>query len=60
MANKLMRNTNNGIIFGVCAGFAEYFNIDPMIIRLLTVFLSLFCWIVPVVYIILGIVLNDK
>ena len=29
------------MICGVCAGIAEYFNIDPTIVRLITVILSL-------------------
>ena len=32
---KLKRNSREGIIAGVCEGLGEYFNIDPIIIRLL-------------------------
>ena len=35
---KLHRNKNDGKIAGVCSGFGDYFNIDPVIIRL--IFLS--------------------
>jgi len=35
---KLHRNKNNGKIAGVCSGIGDYFNIDPVIIRL--IFLS--------------------
>ena len=35
MEKKLYRNTNNRIIAGVCAGLAEYINIDPTIVRLI-------------------------
>ena len=31
--NKLYRDTSNGIIAGVCSGIAEYFKIDPIIVR---------------------------
>lgn len=34
---KLYRSSNNYIIGGVCGGLAEYFNIDPTIIRLIAV-----------------------
>jgi|TARA_Y100000310_G_C20616942_1_gene781136 phage shock protein C len=32
---QLYRNTREGKIAGVCAGIGEYFNIDPVIIRLI-------------------------
>lgn len=38
---KLMRSRNNKIIAGVCGGFAEYFNIDPTIIRIVWFILAL-------------------
>lgn len=41
MHNKLYRSTNR-VIAGVCAGIAEYFNIDPTIIRLIWVAAVLF------------------
>ena len=28
-------NEKNSVIGGVCAGFADYFNIDPVIVRVL-------------------------
>ncbi len=31
---KVYRSRSNRMIAGVCGGFAEYFNIDPTIIRL--------------------------
>jgi phage shock protein C len=38
---RLYRSKNNRFIAGVCGGIAEYSNIDPTIIRLLWLFLSL-------------------
>ena len=35
---KLYRNTSDGKIAGVCSGIGDYFEIDPVIIRL--IFLS--------------------
>ena len=32
---KLYRNTSDGKIAGICAGIGDYFEIDPVIIRLL-------------------------
>ena len=35
MDKKLYRNTQSKMIAGVCAGLAEYINIDPTIIRVI-------------------------
>ena len=41
MENKrIYRSSTNNMICGVCGGIGEYFNIDPVIIRLLMV---IFC-----------------
>ena len=34
---RLTRSTTNKVIGGVCGGFAQYFGIDPMIVRLLAI-----------------------
>ncbi|MBA3239539.1 MAG: PspC domain-containing protein [Parachlamydiaceae bacterium] len=36
MYKKLYRSRKNYVIAGVCGGLAEYFNIDPIIMRLFT------------------------
>jgi len=41
MNKKLYRSTSNRKICGVCGGFAEYFGIDPTIIRLIWAVLAL-------------------
>ena len=41
MAKKLYRSRKNRIIAGICGGQAEYFNIDPIIVRLITLILVL-------------------
>jgi phage shock protein C len=38
---KLYRSSDR-IVAGVCGGIAEYFDLDPTLIRVLYVFLSLF------------------
>ncbi len=38
---RLYRSNNNKMICGVCGGVAEYINIDPTIVRLLWVAISL-------------------
>jgi phage shock protein PspC (stress-responsive transcriptional regulator) len=37
---KIYRSRDNRIIAGVCGGLGEYFNIDPVIIRLIWIFAS--------------------
>ncbi|MBN2095441.1 MAG: PspC domain-containing protein [Candidatus Aenigmarchaeota archaeon] len=38
---RLYRSGNERILFGVCGGIAEYLDVDPVIIRLLLVLLTL-------------------
>ena len=37
---KLYRKKNNRMLLGVCAGIADYFEIDPTIVRILWVLFS--------------------
>lgn len=37
---KLFRDSKNGQIFGVCQGLGEYFNVDPVWLRLLFIILT--------------------
>lgn len=39
---KLYRSRTNRMLGGVCAGFAEYFNIDPTLVRVIAVILFFF------------------
>ena len=38
---RLYKSRNNKMICGVCAGIADYFNIDPSIVRVLWAVLAL-------------------
>ncbi len=38
---KLVRNTDEGMFLGVAAGIANFFNIDPVIVRLIFVLMAL-------------------
>ena len=38
---RLYKSRNNKMICGVCAGIADYFNIDPSIVRVLCAVLAL-------------------
>ena len=39
MQNKRLYKSDNKMICGVCSGVAEYFDIDPTLVRLIVVFL---------------------
>jgi phage shock protein C len=41
MQKRLYRSTKNVMVSGVCGGIAEFFGIDPSIIRILWVLLTL-------------------
>ena len=42
MENKKLKKSADSKLFGVCGGIAEYLDIDPSIVRIGTVVLSLF------------------
>ena len=42
MQKKLYRSSTNKVLGGVLAGIGEYFEIDPTVIRVLYVILSIF------------------
>jgi phage shock protein C len=44
---RLYRLRDDKKIAGVCAGIAEYFDVDPTIVRLITVVLTLITGIFP-------------
>jgi phage shock protein C len=37
MNRKFYRSRTNRVLWGVCGGLAEYFNIDPTIVRIIAV-----------------------
>ena len=39
---KLYRSNNNKVFFGVIGGIGEYFDLDPVILRLLWVLITFF------------------
>lgn len=58
---KLYRSSNR-ILAGVCGGIAEYFDIDPTVIRVIYLILSLFSVAFPglLLYIILAILIPNS
>ncbi|OGM10416.1 hypothetical protein A2Z67_02945 [Candidatus Woesebacteria bacterium RBG_13_36_22] len=54
---RLLRPQSNKVLAGVCAGIANYFNIDPIVVRVIWIFLLIpgglpglipyiLCWII--------------
>jgi phage shock protein C len=58
---KKLYKSHKKMICGVCAGIAEYFNIDPTIVRLISVVLSLgSIGLGIVIYIIAAVIMPDE
>ncbi len=57
---KLQRSTSNKMIAGVCAGIANYFNLDPTIIRVLYVLMVFFAGFGILLYLILWLVIPSE
>ena len=58
---KLYRSTNNKMLSGVCAGFADFIGIDPTIVRVIYALVSFFTCGFPgvIVYIMLAIIIPE-
>ena len=41
MEKRMYKSDTNKVIFGTCGGIAEYFNIDPIVIRVIFIVLFL-------------------
>ena len=57
MEKKLYKSSKNKMIDGVCAGIAEYFNIDPTLVRIGLVLFSAMDGAGILAYIIMAIVM---
>lgn len=59
MERRLYRSQRNRVFLGVCGGLGEYFKIDPVIIRVIAVLLTLFTWVFPgiIAYFIMALVI---
>lgn len=61
MAKKIYKDTDNKMIFGVCAGLSDMTGIDVTVIRLATVLGAIFTGsLIFWIYLLLGIVLPRK
>lgn len=58
-SKPLRPNQNDKRIFGVCGGLAEYFHIDPTVVRVLAIFfLIVSTWITLIIYIVAAILMS--
>ena len=59
--SKLYRNPNRGMLFGVCAGIADYFGFDVTVTRVLVIIGALFSFpLLFVAYLLLALLLPRK
>lgn len=60
MSNKrLTRNSEDQMIFGVCSGVAAYLNVDPVLVRLAFVILTLLHGWGILLYVVLAIIMKE-
>jgi phage shock protein C len=57
MEKRLHRSRTERMIAGVCGGLAEYFDVDPTIIRIIWVLISFLAGVGILLYIILWIIM---
>lgn len=57
---RLYKSNKNRMIFGVCGGIAEYFKVDPSLIRILWVLFGCLGGSGILAYIIIAIILPDS
>jgi phage shock protein PspC (stress-responsive transcriptional regulator) len=44
---RLYRSKKDRMLFGVCGGIAEYFDVDPSLVRIVWVFFALMSGLLP-------------
>lgn len=59
MKKRLVRSRNR-LIFGVCSGLAEYFGIDPMIVRLISIILFFGFGVGLIAYLVLALIMPNE
>jgi phage shock protein PspC (stress-responsive transcriptional regulator) len=59
---RLYRSRTNKMIAGVCAGVGEYANIDPTVVRLLFVLITIFSTVLPglLAYLLMVIIIPEE
>ncbi|UUX32925.1 PspC domain-containing protein [Fundicoccus culcitae] len=57
---RLRLSQNNKVILGVCGGLGEYFNVDPVIVRVIFVLLAFMAGLGPIAYLIIAVVMSSN
>lgn len=60
MQNRIYRSKNDRVISGVCGGIAKYFDVDPTIIRILWVIITITFGVGILAYIICALVIPER
>ena len=60
MEKKLYRDMDHKMLCGVCAGIADYFKLDPTIVRVLWAVLTCFAGIGLILYIVCALIIPQK
>lgn len=62
LMKRLYRSTSDVKIFGICSGIAEYLTIDPTVIRVIYLTVTVFSGLVPgvVVYLLLAWIIPQR
>ena len=60
MEKRLYRNTSDKMLCGVCSGIADYFNLDPTLVRLGVVVLCAGAGSGLLAYIVAAIIIPEK
>jgi phage shock protein C len=62
MERKLYRSRSNRVFWGVCGGFGEFFGIDTVIVRVITVLITVFTGFFPglIAYFIIALIIPVK
>ncbi len=60
MAQKLFRSKQDRVIAGVCGGLGEYFELDPIVFRLIFILLAVFGASGVVVYLVMWILIPEQ
>jgi len=59
--NGLYKSKDNAVVFGVLGGLGEYFNVDPVLLRVIVVLLSFMTTGFPIIlYIILAFIIPQE
>ena len=61
MKKRLYRSTTDRKVMGVCAGIADYFSVDPTIVRIVFAILTLFTTFFPgfILYFLLAFIIPE-